>query len=124
MEMIKKLRKLMKAPLTMMIWACVNALIFVMISQEKLLLFSWWTFFSFAFIWFWYSCQYEPPKPPMTIERFRNETLIVTNGIVKGYIQGIDKHGSFITCLKCGSTSYNGNDIKNFYCAKCNKFHT
>lgn len=29
-----------------------------------------------------------------------------------------------ITCLKCGMTSHNPNDIKNMYCGNCHKFHS
>jgi hypothetical protein len=28
-----------------------------------------------------------------------------------------------ITCLVCGKTSYNSNDVENRYCAHCHEFH-
>jgi hypothetical protein len=31
--------------------------------------------------------------------------------------------GKSITCLRCGKTSYNFNDVKYRYCAHCKRFH-
>jgi hypothetical protein len=35
----------------------------------------------------------------------------------------ITADGAAITCLKCGMTSYNPNDILHRYCGNCNMFH-
>ena len=35
------------------------------------------------------------------------------------YVSG----GYRIKCLKCGTTSYNPNDIREKYCGNCNSFH-
>lgn len=37
----------------------------------------------------------------------------------KTYALGKD----YITCLVCGRTSYNGNDIQMKYCGNCHQFH-
>lgn len=44
----------------------------------------------------------KPPKKP---------TYILNNG------------GESITCMMCGLTSYNVNDVKFLYCGNCHKFH-
>jgi hypothetical protein len=31
--------------------------------------------------------------------------------------------GHAITCLRCGLTSWNKNDVENLFCGMCNKFH-
>ncbi len=35
----------------------------------------------------------------------------------------ISEDGKSITCLKCGMTSYNENDVKYLYCGNCHGFH-
>lgn len=32
--------------------------------------------------------------------------------------------GHAITCLRCGLTSWNKNDVENLFCGMCDKFHT
>ncbi len=31
--------------------------------------------------------------------------------------------GQAITCMECGKTSYNLNDVKHLYCGNCHRFH-
>lgn len=38
------------------------------------------------------------------------------------YILALGENPS-ITCMTCGKTSYNSNDIEKRYCGFCNKFH-
>jgi ribosomal protein L37E len=35
----------------------------------------------------------------------------------------IERDGSAITCLRCGRTSHNPNDVKEKYCSYCKLFH-
>ncbi len=35
----------------------------------------------------------------------------------------IASDGKSITCLKCGKTSYNENDVRERYCGYCHEFH-
>ena len=43
---------------------------------------------------------------------------LVTSEIKKGFFIENDA----ITCLKCGSTSHNPNDVKETYCGYCKEF--
>lgn len=46
---------------------------------------------------------------------------VVRQGIGPAYT--ISQDGQSITCHVCGLTSYNLNDVKNRYCARCHVFH-
>jgi hypothetical protein len=35
----------------------------------------------------------------------------------------LSPEGTSITCLICGMTSYNSEDVRKRYCGKCNRFH-
>jgi ribosomal protein S27AE len=35
----------------------------------------------------------------------------------------IGEGGKSITCLRCGMTSHNANDIAQLYCGRCHRFH-
>jgi ribosomal protein L37E len=43
----------------------------------------------------------------------------IRSSMDKTYALGKD----YITCLVCGRTSYNGNDIQMKYCGNCHQFH-
>lgn len=44
-------------------------------------------------------------------------TTMTTYEIVEG------EHGLGIRCKLCGLTSWNENDVLNFYCGYCHRFH-
>jgi hypothetical protein len=39
------------------------------------------------------------------------------------YVIAISDNGRCITCLDCGLTSWNENDVRNRYCSYCREFH-
>lgn len=40
-----------------------------------------------------------------------------------GYIIHYTEGGNAITCMQCGMTSFNHNDVVNLWCSRCSKFH-
>jgi hypothetical protein len=62
-------------------------------------------------------------------ENCPQEIIDALNGLSKMAFEGYvlveteRLHQQGITCLTCGRTSYNQNDIKFLYCGHCNKFH-
>lgn len=65
---------------------------------------------------------------PEEIERIARAKA---HGVLVDYFLGQFKPASYviaddgksITCVRCGSTSYNLNDVKERYCGHCKRFH-
>ena len=56
-------------------------------------------------------------------ERLQLITQVLGERAQAGYALGQDERGASITCLACGRTSYNANDVAQRYCGNCHVFH-
>ncbi len=43
--------------------------------------------------------------------------------ITQAYDRGVDRLVDVITCTRCGSVSFNVNDVAQRYCGRCHVFH-
>lgn len=72
----------------------------------------------------------EPAAAPgytVVVPRFAGEVVGHEGGLQLqsrgGYVLRVRDGFPSITCLDCGATSFNPNDVVNRYCGRCAKFH-
>lgn len=67
-------------------------------------------------------------KFSLTVSNFAGRLTVDDDGSMKaeassGYVVRVIEGFTSITCLVCGTTSYNPHDVEHKYCARCATFH-